>query len=282
MFELPTTRDVVDADETHPGVNGSKLNQLRTNTFDLGALDLFWDLREWTLQSASGNPQHGTLTTSITQQTPSFRYLRQARIGDLAAWLSDPVNRAAVLAGEHEVGRFLSSSSPLRFAGGLAVNASEAQGVLPPDFDEAGGSGTFWWAPGFANNSNAMQIVSEENAQVRHGFALQTCSGCHFHESGGTTFSMTTAREFGSETNLHGFLTGTGAFLDPVNPVVERTTVDPSTGATTVEQVTFAHSFSDLARRRDVMARVLQLDCTASGLTSELEQIDDSSGTRVH
>lgn len=281
---------------TQPDVSSQKpnmtlLNQLRTNEFELDTGSLLWDLREWNVVDAFGNPMLGVLRNVTTKQTPGFRYIKNSnRLADLADWLSLPATKAAILDGTHVV----PDSHPLTgagFAGGLAVNEQQ-QHILPPDLQPQQGTlvefgPSVWWATGFAGDTGATppRYVSETDALVRHGFALQTCAGCHGWESGtddvvqdpvtGRTqkFSMTTAREHGQETKLSPFLTGTELFPDKVNPYA----LDANGALVPVD-----HRFNDLERREGVMSRILQLNCASGATAAELSSIAPAMGNRVH
>ncbi len=74
------------------------------------------------------------------------------------------------------------------------------------------------------------------NPDARHKFALNTCSGCHFRETG-TSFTMVGVRQAGVPTRLSGFITGT-------------TVNDPVTGQ--------PRNFNDIQRRVEDFRRLLQ------------------------
>ncbi|GIW73059.1 MAG: hypothetical protein KatS3mg102_2601 [Planctomycetota bacterium] len=113
----------------------------------------------------------------------------------LADFIND--NEAAVLAGRHTV---------------------------PPSWLAAADPENFVW--------NARGI---RNPDARHSFALNTCAGCHFAETG-AGFTMVKPRQSGQPAQLAGFITGT-TFPDPV-------TGQP-------------RSFDDMQRRIDDLRRVL-------------------------
>jgi len=73
------------------------------------------------------------------------------------------------------------------------------------------------------------------NPEARHKLSLNTCSGCHFRETG-TAFTHVDVRAAGQEARLSGFLTGI-------------TAGDPITGA--------PHAFNDLAGRAQDLRHVL-------------------------
>ena len=110
-------------------------------------------------------------------------------------------------------------------------------------------------------------------AEVRHKFALQTCSGCHFHETG-TPFKMVTNREAGQDSQLSKFLTGIGY---PINDAVIPNALD---GGGTMVAVT--HSFNELQARADKLTRMLGLACGSPSALTELQEMQNEMGTRVH
>ncbi|MCK5945118.1 MAG: hypothetical protein KAI24_24225 [Planctomycetes bacterium] len=239
--------------------NGSLLNQLRSN--DLIAPSPFWDMREWhVLPTASGDPNLSVLQNVPVVQTPRRSTLtNSAGRQKLMRWLDQ--NRAAILAGDHVV--------PTLFEGApfLAQNAINDQGhALPPGFNPNVG-GTLWWAPGSYNGQN----MTVEDAQVRHNFAVNTCSGCHFHETG-TPFVMVTNRQPGSASSLSPFLTGI-TVDDPISPMA----LD-GTG----QLVPVQHTHNDLRRRAFVMQRILTLQCGTAAATTTLAEIEAETASRPH
>ena len=293
------TNDFTLPDPAYPALNGSKLNQLRSNEFFLTNASLVWDLREWNLVQPADNPWQALLASVTTKQTPSLQYVSHPeRNAELRQWLE--ANTEKILDGVHEVTERIRGADSPAFLGGIAINDLPSQNLQPPDVcpPKAGAQGTLWWAPRYANDlpappgspcSDEDYIVSEKLAEVRHRFALQTCSGCHFAESGtdnivvgpGTGdrqgFKMTSAREHGFETTLSPFLTGTGRFPDPVNSKVRS-------GDRILPREL---EFNDLERRKNVLSRILAVDCNPAELggpspTAQLEEIAAEIGTRVH
>lgn len=269
--------------------NGSPLAQLRTNEFQLiPGLSTFWDMREWHLIEPAGQPGFGSLVPSITAQSPGYRFVKFPLLRqELGDWLRN--HRTEILAGTHLIPKRLPSGQP--FAGGIAIN-ERILAPLPPDNNPSFGKQpefgpTEWWAPGFASNLDASTpfLATAEDALVRHGFAMQTCAGCHGIETGtdgvvqdpltghAQSFSMTKPRLFGEATKLSPFLTGTGKFPDRVNPRA----LDAAG-----EEVGIWHEFNDLERRATVMRRLLQLDAASPDALSVLREIANSTGSRVH
>lgn len=241
--------------------NHSHLNQLRTNEFDLpGGADLDWNLREWNLDP-SVDPDAAMLVSVTTKQTPHRPYVQTAANRQILREYLDQ-NRAAILAGTHVVpGSFETSQwGPRSFATGNAMN--DCHHPKPWGNPPCAATGIRWWAPGY----DGLSGTTAEDAEVRHKFALQTCSGCHQQETG-TGFSMVSNRIPGQESVLSGFLTGISAVPDPIFPGIK-------------------HSFNDLAFRAYVLNRMLGLDCSppAGGPdpVKEMKRLQAAFGTRVH
>jgi hypothetical protein len=100
-------------------------------------------------------------------------------------------------------------------------------------------------APNFPTVWNAPGIV---DPNVRHNFALNTCSGCHNAETGTFGFLHVAPRSPGQTTTLSGFLTG-------------ETVHDPVSGKTL--------TFNDLARRQAFLANLLQNGATVAQASAD-------------
>jgi hypothetical protein len=149
----------------------------------------------WQLREFVIDPNTGMLMQTTCKQSPDVSMNNSAQ---LANWIN--ANESMILAERHTVP-----------ANWLAAEDPES----------------FTWM-----NSPAVTINS---ADARHKFALNTCSGCHFRETG-TGFTMVKVRQAGAEATLAGFITGT-------------TVQDP---------VTFqARSFDDMSRRVADLKRLL-------------------------
>lgn len=257
--------------------NGSRLAQLRTNEFELGDHSFHWNLREWRLRGAPGSLD-AALEAATTRQTPHWSLLKTANGRTVLAEYLDS-ERERILAGTHVVPDVFASASfgERSFATGNAINFCghpKPHPSLP-----CATKGTLWWAPGYQGLPEQPDLTVED-AEVRHRFALQTCSGCHFFETGlnidgVSSFSMVAPRLPGSASRLASFLTGSGGpIADPVAPRA----LDAAGNLVRVE-----HRFGDLARRRALLERMLALDCAAEAeALEELGAIAASTGTRVH
>lgn len=151
--------------------NGSALNQVRTNEFQLALAETFWQLRESKLV-ASG-PSAGLLEHAAVARTPDlWRMLTPA--------LRDFVNEqtSAILAGSHDV--------PLQYPPGSPFRGATADRTSAP-----------WNAPGIVN------------MEARRLFSLNTCNGCHISETK-TDFLHVRPRAIGAASQLSDFLTGAG------------------------------------------------------------------------
>jgi hypothetical protein len=184
--------------------NGSALNQLRTNEV---ALANPWELREFKIV-AKGPQAHALQQTTVTQ-TPDNATINGSSV--LAQFIN--ANAELVREGRHVVSREFPVGSP--FLGGAAETPF----------------GLFWSAPGISDY------------QLRQGFSLNTCNGCHAGETG-TTFLHVAPTSFGEPATLSAFLTGGEGSVVP----------DPGgTGGET--------RFSDLARRREDLADLVGSSC---------------------
>jgi len=250
--------------------NGSLLNQLRTNEFDLGD-DFFWNLREWNLVD-HGTPDFATLDTVTTKQTPHFAYLNTTAGRTILQQYLDQ-NSVDILAGIHVVPDYFQTT-------GFGVRSFQSGDAENSCFHPQphvvglcnGAKGTRWWAPGYRGQPEEAP-VSVVTADVRHKFALQTCSGCHFQETG-TGFTMVSARQVGQESQLSRFLTGLNY---PINDAVIPNALDA--GGT---MVPVTHSFNDLQARAGKLVRMLGLNCQIGSALGELQTIQAEMGTRVH
>lgn len=208
--------------------NGSALNQVRTNEIFFGGP---WELREWNivLQNPLDN-MSGLLRNVTTKQTPANGPFPSSDFNG-TTFLGDYINadQAAILSDTHIVpDDFLG----VDFLGGQAQN--------PP---------LVWDAPNIDNSVG-------QRVELRHKFALQTCQGCHFFETGthlppdnggpSTPFVHVTGRFPGQAANLSGFLTGITGVPDPVDPTTLR-------------------NFNEFKRRTNVLCKILQLDCGGFG-----------------
>lgn len=259
---LQAITDVITMpDPTNGRPNGSHLSQLRSNEFAVRITSLNWDLREWNVVEPAGQPMRGLLTNVTTKQTPRFAFVANgAQRQRLAEWLT--INTTDVLAGNHVVPLQFTDSqgTTVNFLGGEAINDNFH---VQPNGSIGGGAGTLWWAPGFGDAGSTAQ-----NLDVRHGFALQTCSGCHFQETD-TPFVMVGQRQVGAAAGLAGFLTGINV-PDPIDSSIVR-------------------PFNDLRFRAAVLQRILAIDCTAAAsgggaasAVAEVAAIQSLVGTRIH
>ena len=241
--------------------NGSLLNQLRSN--DLISPTPFWDLREWHLLPAGGNANAAKLNNVTVVQTPKRSLLSNAAGRDKLGRYLD-ANRASILNGTHAV--------PPLFEGAPFLDSHSVNDQAhpqPPGFPLFQIGGTLWWATGY-DGAN----MTVEDADVRHNFALNTCAGCHFHETGTNGFSHVTNRFAGSPSTLSTFLTGSPTPIpDPVSPQA----LDNN------QLVPVERNFDDLRRRAAVMQRVLQVNCSSSAAAmATLQAIEASMGNRPH
>jgi len=214
------TRGFTDAGKAPNKANQNSINQIRTNEFSFGPN---WELREFVLDAETGLLKQHTVAqtpdTLLANGTPDFAQLINDYENDLME------------------GNF---STPAAWLGATSVTGP----FLPtdfPDFEER----TFttiaffeefvdipWSAEGIANN------------EARHKFALNTCNGCHRHETNTDFVQITFPEEhslpasLGKEAALAGFLTGIEV-EDPVVPGESR-------------------SFNDIERRVEDLKTLLE------------------------
>lgn len=164
-------------------VNGSALNQLRTNEF-LPPQTGPWELREFKLTPGSEDPfvANGHLKMTTVKLTPDEQFNNTATLGN---YLN--ANFAQVCAGQHIV--------PLQFGGGPFLGGNS---FVPP---------TFWDSPAFV-------CPPDPNCNVEFNFSFNTCSGCHFGETN-TTFYHIRPTPFGQPPILSPFLSGVVNVNDP-------------------------------------------------------------------
>lgn len=178
-------------------VNGSALNQLRTNEF----LDRPWELREFKLTPGVGDlfPATGALTQTTVKQTPDPILNNRPTLADYIN--SDCGN---VLIGAHLV--------PIGFP------RNPADAALPNNPAMMGGNSPVppgvWNAPGIGCDP----FVPGE---ARFQFSNATCGGCHLTETN-TSFYHIRPTPFGVPALLSPFLSGPISVLDPVNTTTTR------------------------------------------------------------
>jgi hypothetical protein len=227
--------------------NGSALNQCRTNEIFFNGP---WELREWNivLQNPLDN-MSGLLRNVTTKQTPANGPFPSTDFNG-TTFLGDYINsdQAAILNGSHVVPEDV-----------LGVDFLGGQAVQFP---------IIWDAPNIDNSSG-------QQVELRHRFALQTCQGCHFFETGtflppdaggpSTPFVHVTGRNPGQAADLSGFLTGITNVPDPV---------DPST----------THKFDEFTRRANLLCKILELNCDEIGVELDVvfAGIIDEQTSSVH
>ncbi len=190
--------------------NSSGLNQLRTNEVSMGTP---WEFREFRLLTFPFDFFHETTTVDTpnndTAAGPSFQ--NTATLSNFILAGPNPV--PLLLGGQNFLGANPETPSP----------AFAWNGPLPLD---------------------AANLVAHSN--LRHGFSLGTCNGCHAGETGNTPFvHVEPATPAGLAAILSGFLTGIAA-NDPIYTGV---------GAPIVRE------FDDLERREIDIKRLARTRC---------------------
>jgi hypothetical protein len=182
-------------------VNGSALNQVRTNEF-LPPHTGPWELREFRLTMTKEDPlpPTGQLLETTVKQTPD-----EIMNGKLTLRDYINLNCGPLLAGNHIVplnfprnpGDPPMPNPPAGFLGGNSF--------VPPDF---------WNAPGIACDPSPP-------GNARFNFSNATCSGCHRRETF-TAFYHIIPTPFGVPAGLSPLLSGPLAVPDPVNGFVRN------------------------------------------------------------
>jgi hypothetical protein len=169
-------------------VNGSALNQLRTNEF-LPPVTAPWELREFRLTMTREDPfpPTGQLIETTVKQTPDESL---NNTGTLANYIN--ANCGPILSNTHIV--------PLDFPG-PGNSFLGGNSFVPP---------AFWNAPGLACDPPGPP------GNTRFQFSLNTCSGCHLAETA-TAFYHIRPTPFGTPATLSLFLSGPLTVNDPTN-----------------------------------------------------------------
>ncbi|HYP27806.1 MAG TPA: hypothetical protein VE262_13905 [Blastocatellia bacterium] len=169
-------------------VNGSALNQLRTNEF-LPPITAPWEMREFRLTMTREDPfpPTGQLIQTTVKQTPDESL---NNTGVLANFIN--ANCAPIQTGTHIV--------PLDFPG--PGNSFLGGNSFVPPF--------FWNAPGLVCDPPGPP------GNTRFQFSFNTCSGCHGAETA-TAFYHIRPTPFGTPATLSLFLSGPLTVNDPTN-----------------------------------------------------------------
>ena len=238
--------------------NGSALNQIRTNDI---ALATPWELREWVIDAESG-----LLLPAPVAETPDFTTMNNS--SELAGLLT--ANAGSILDGTFRL--------PVELAGGSAPTGPFFD--LRPELDPEMLSGNLAAAEatasfGLMNTEFLLSLIEfyqtnpvvtavpdtdvvvnvpwqtplNIEPEVRHRFALNTCSGCHRDETGVNFLHIgfpETARDrdvltggLGSPAFLSSFLTGGEPIQDPVTQEL-------------------SHSFNDMERRKTELEALIK------------------------
>jgi len=193
------TQQVVAAGAGAGKVNGSTLNQLRTNEnrLDDTGDGLDWELREFRLDAASGG-----LATVTLAQTPDRTLNSSDTVGDYVN-----LHASDIVAGDYVV--------PLQFPGGLPFRAGNRVYQL---------SSRHW-------DASALHPIV--NREARHQFSLNTCNACHGGETA-TEFRHVGGAPFGTPASLSAFLTGE-TIADPADTAPVRVFNDLERRATDLD-----------------------------------------------
>ncbi len=176
---------------TNPNApNQSSLAQLRTNEITLSPQPKVWELKEFHLDSASGN-----LIQATVGQTPADRYDSEVINNDvqrMAAFVNQ--NAGAIIKTQYAVP---AQWQGFGFLGAASHITQTPTGNPVPPLKPFHWDGT--------DSTNKKTFIKSDNA--RSNFSLETCNGCHAGETQ-TSFTHVDPVFFGTEATLSGFLTG--------------------------------------------------------------------------
>jgi hypothetical protein len=221
-------------------VNGSALNQLRTNEVALTGFN--WDFREFVLNSGTLNLRYDTLKQTPNRTAPPTNFNPSAT---LDAYMQQNAN--AILCENYTVPLTVPPSMPLA---GQPYRAGSIEY----------GSGAFWnWTfaatpslPGsYPGCYSGTVPLSQIKSEVRHKFSLNTCDDCHALETQ-TAFTHV-AWNSPLPVSLSGFLVGT-----PPGPTPTATAwlvLDPAGSGVT-------RKFNDLERRGQILESIAAQNCS--------------------
>ncbi len=172
------TRGFTDRGAMPSAVNGSALNEFRTNEFALSGFN------EWELRSFLLDPTTGLFAETTVKETPDISFNNSSTLAD---FINE--NGPAIKA---EIPGANDNTVPATFEGHTLPRRLGAQSVLPLEPRPA--------------------IVDPD---ARFHMSLNTCNGCHGPDTGTPNFQMISARfAVGQEATLAPFITGTTVF-DP-------------------------------------------------------------------
>lgn len=162
-------------------INGSSLNQLRTNENHLNPV---WELREFVLVS----PGHLSMTT--VKQEPAGKYNAKISNTDVERLVN-----------------FINTNSASIEANNYTVPNVIPTGGTPPTTAFLGGRSLVPTLSTHWNGTSAAGPTFINSDSARHIFSLNTCNGCHGGETN-TVFTHIKPAPFGTAAPLSGFLTG--------------------------------------------------------------------------
>jgi hypothetical protein len=171
------TRGFTDRSAMPSGVNGSALNEFRTNEFALSGFS------EWELRSFLLDPATGLFAETTVKETPDISFNNTSTLADFINQNGPAIKAEIPGANDNTIPATFEGHN---FLGGSALNpffSWSAPGVLDPD--------------------------------ARFHMSTNTCNGCHGPDTGTPNFQMISARSFaGQEATLAPFITGITLF-DP-------------------------------------------------------------------
>ncbi len=165
------TRSFTDRGSMPSGVNGSALNEFRTNEIALS------NFGEWELRAFVLSPTTGLFDETTVKETPDISFNNTSTLADFTNQNATAIEAEILGANDNTVPATFEGQN---FLGGSALN---------PFFQ--------WNAPGILD------------PDARFHMSTNTCNGCHGPDTGTPDFQMVLARSVGQESTLSPFLTGT-------------------------------------------------------------------------
>jgi hypothetical protein len=226
----------------------SSLAQVRTNEITLSPVPKVWELKEFHLDSLTGN-----LIQATVAQTPADRYDSMTINPDVQRMVQYVnQNASAVIQGTNVVPAQISGFG---FLGAASHIIGPPTGIPNPPKKPFHWDGT--------DSTNKKTFIKSTSA--RSVFSRETCNGCHAGETQ-TGFTHVDPVFFGTQATLSGFLTGVAG----ANGAVDFDG-DSTNGKMSVEDAALRPSatnpairtFSDITRRSADLKTVVATTCTS-------------------
>lgn len=224
--------------------NQSSLDQIRTNDVALSPAPKTWELRQFVLDSASGN-----LREDAVGQSPADKFNARVANADVQIMV-DYVNknRKAI---NSETNVVPSTWNGVPFLAGASHILDSPTGAPPKVYHWDG-----------TDSSNPSTFITDNNS--RFFFSFNTCSGCHSGETQ-THFTHVDPVFFGTEATLSGMLTGTagtgGAIDFDNNPTNDTMAIkDAALRPSSNPKI---RNFNEIKRRAQDLKKMVSTTCSS-------------------